>query len=37
MREWHRRIPHYSIADEANLIWTPMLRACLDLPLVFPV
>jgi cytochrome P450 len=35
LREWHRRIPQYSIADGANPIWTPMLRACHELPLIF--
>jgi cytochrome P450 len=35
MREWHRRIPEYSIAEGANPVWTPMLRACDQLPLVF--
>ena len=36
MREWHRRIPEYRIADGADLVWTPMLRSVLALPLVFP-
>jgi cytochrome P450 len=35
MREWHRRIPEYSIAEGAELVWTPMLRAVHELPLVF--
>lgn len=35
MREWHRRIPHYSIAEGCDLVWTPMLRACAELPLIF--
>jgi cytochrome P450 len=35
MREWHRRIPDYRIAEGAELIWTPMLRTVLQLPLVF--
>ena len=35
MREWHRRIPQYSIAKGSDLVWTPMLRACDELPLVF--
>jgi cytochrome P450 len=34
MREWHRRIPEYRIAEGAELLWTPMLRAALELPLV---
>ncbi len=36
MREWHRRIPNYSIADDADLEWAPMLRVVRQLPLVFP-
>jgi len=35
MREWHRRIPDYRIAEGAELMWTPMLRSVLQLPLVF--
>ncbi|MGI8493123.1 MAG: cytochrome P450 [Acidimicrobiales bacterium] len=35
MREWHRRIPDYRIAEGANLVWTPMLRSVLEMPLVF--
>lgn len=35
MREWHRRIPDYRIADGADLIWTPMLRSVHEMPLVF--
>lgn len=35
MREWHRRIPSYRIEPGAELVWTPMLRACHELPLVF--
>lgn len=36
LREWHRRIPDYHIPPETELIWTPMLRAVMELPLVFP-
>jgi cytochrome P450 len=35
MREWHKRIPEYRIAPEAELVWTPMLRAVEKLPLLF--
>ena len=35
LREWHRRIPHYRIAEGAELVWTPMLRSIHQLPLVF--
>jgi cytochrome P450 len=35
MREWHRRIPDYHIAEGSELIWTPMLRSLISLPLVF--
>lgn len=34
MREWHRRIPEYRIAEGADLVWTPMLRAVLEMPLI---
>ncbi|HEV2369989.1 MAG TPA: cytochrome P450 [Acidimicrobiales bacterium] len=33
LREWHKRIPDYRIADGAELLWTPMLRAVMELPL----
>jgi cytochrome P450 len=36
LREWHRRIPQYNIAEGTDLEWTPMLRAVRELPLVFP-
>ena len=36
MREWHRRIPEYSIAPDADLQWMPMLRAVPSMPLLFP-
>ena len=35
LREWHRRIPHYQMAEGVDLMWTPMLRSVLELPLVF--
>ncbi|HET7523293.1 MAG TPA: cytochrome P450 [Acidimicrobiales bacterium] len=35
MREWHRRIPDYRIAEGAELLWTPMLRAVHEMPLIF--
>jgi cytochrome P450 len=35
LREWHRRIPDYHIAAGADLVWTPMLRAVHEMPLVF--
>jgi cytochrome P450 len=34
MREWHRRLPEYRIADGAELVWTPMLRTVHSMPLV---
>lgn len=35
LREWHRRIPDYHVPTGTELIWTPMLRSVLELPLVF--
>jgi len=35
LREWHKRIPHYRVAEGAELVWTPMLRSVHQLPLVF--
>ena len=35
MREWHKRIPDYRIREDANLVWTPMLRAVHEMPLEF--
>ena len=35
LREWHRRIPDYHIEPGTNLVWTPMLRAVHEMPLVF--
>ncbi|MDA8048307.1 MAG: cytochrome P450 [Actinomycetota bacterium] len=37
LAEWHRRIPEYQVPPGTELLWTPMLRAVLELPLVFPV
>jgi cytochrome P450 len=37
MREWHRRIPDYRIPEDTELIWTPMLRAVLEMPLAWQV
>jgi cytochrome P450 len=35
LREWHRRIPEYRIPSGTELLWTPMLRSVLELPLRF--
>lgn len=35
LREWHRRIPEYQVPTGTELLWTPMLRAVAELPLVF--
>ncbi len=35
LREWHRRIPDYSIAPGAELVYQPALRQIEVLPLVF--
>jgi cytochrome P450 len=35
MREWHRRLPDYTIPPETELTWTPMLRTVVELPLKF--
>lgn len=35
LREWHRRIPEYHIPPGTELVWTPMLRAVMELPLIF--
>jgi cytochrome P450 len=34
MREWHRRLPDYRIEEGAELVWTPMLRAVQEMPLI---
>lgn len=36
LREWHRRIPAYSIREGAELVYQPALRQIESLPLVFP-
>ena len=36
LREWHRRIPEYSIVPGTELIYQPALRQIDYLPLVFP-
>ncbi len=35
LREWHRRIPDYSLAEGAELVYQPALRQIESLPLVF--
>jgi cytochrome P450 len=35
MREWHRRIPDYRVAEGTDLVWTPMLRCVTSMPLLF--
>jgi cytochrome P450 len=35
LREWHRRIPDYSVPAGTELTWTPMLRSVVELPLTF--
>ena len=35
LREWHRRIPEYSIPDGVDLEYTPLLRQVEHLPLLF--
>jgi cytochrome P450 len=35
LREWHRRIPNYSLADDTTLIYTPGIRSIDYMPLVF--
>ena len=35
LREWHRRIPDYHVPPGTELVWTPMLRAVVEMPLVF--
>jgi cytochrome P450 len=34
LREWHRRLPDYRVRPGTDLVWTPMLRAVVELPLV---
>ena len=35
MREWHRRIPEYSLEEGATLVYTPAIRSIERFPLVF--
>lgn len=35
LREWHRRIPDYSVEPGADLKWTPIPRSVQELPLVW--
>ena len=36
LREWHRRIPEYALADGATLEFTPAIRSVEHFPIVFP-
>jgi cytochrome P450 len=35
LREWHRRIPEYSVADGHTLVYTPAIRSIDHFPMVF--
>lgn len=35
LEEWHRRIPEYSIAEDAELVYSPGIREIEELPLEF--
>jgi cytochrome P450 len=35
MREWHRRIPEYSVIDGHTLVYTPAIRSIEHFPMVF--
>jgi cytochrome P450 len=35
MREWHRRIPEYAVADGQTLVYTPAIRSIDHFPMVF--
>jgi len=35
LREWHRRIPEYSLADGHTLVYTPAVRSIDHFPMVF--
>ena len=35
LREWHRRIPEYSVAPDHTLIYTPNIRSIEHFPMVF--
>ena len=36
LREWHRRIPEYQVAEGETLVYTPAIRSIEHFPLVFP-
>ena len=36
LREWHRRIPEYALAEGAELDFTPAIRSVEHFPMVFP-
>jgi cytochrome P450 len=36
LREWHRRIPEYALADGTTLEFTPAIRSVEHFPMVFP-
>ena len=36
LREWHRRIPEYALAEGATLEFTPAIRSVEHFPMVFP-
>ena len=35
LREWHRRIPEYAVADGHTLVYTPAIRSIEHFPMVF--
>ena len=35
LREWHRRVPEYSVADGHTLVYTPAIRSIDHFPMVF--
>jgi cytochrome P450 len=37
LREWHRRIPEYSVPEGHTLVYTPAIRSIDHFPMVFPV
>jgi cytochrome P450 len=36
LREWHRRIPDYAVAEGHTLVYTPAIRSIEHFPLTFP-
>jgi cytochrome P450 len=36
LREWHRRIPEYALAEGAELEFTPAIRSVEHFPMTFP-